>query len=56
MLNNVYLRYFQNGMKKIEHFMQNPYVVQEQWFHKLLQSGKKTVYGRKYGFENITDL
>jgi len=36
--------------------MQNPYEIQERWFQKLLKSGEKTVYGKKYGFESITNL
>ena len=56
MLNPLYLWYFQNRMKSIEYFMRHPYLVQEQWFYKLLQSGKKTAYGREHGFENITHL
>jgi hypothetical protein len=56
MLNNIYLWYFQNRMKSIEYFMQHPYLIQEQWFYKLLQEGKKTAYGQKYGFESITNL
>ncbi|MCL2041247.1 MAG: GH3 auxin-responsive promoter family protein [Bacteroidales bacterium] len=43
-------------MKNIEHFMRHPFDIQEQWFHKLLQAGRQTIYGQKYGFENITDL
>jgi len=43
-------------MKGIEYFMRHPHLVQEQWFYKLLQAGKKTVYGQKCGFETITNL
>jgi hypothetical protein len=43
-------------MKSITYFMRNPFDIQQQWFHKLLQAGKKTIYGQKYGFENITKL
>jgi len=56
MLNSVYLKYFQYRMKNIERFIRHPFDIQEQWFQKLLQSGKNTVYGQQYGFENITDL
>jgi len=43
-------------MKGIENFMRNPYFIQEQWFNKLLQAGKETIYGQQYGFEGITNL
>ena len=56
MLNNVYLKYFQNRMKNIEYVIRNPYRIQEQWFNELLQSGKKTIYGQKHGFESITNI
>ena len=56
MLNSIYLQYFHSRMKNIEYFIRHSFDIQEQWLLKLLQSGKNTVYGRKYDFENITNF
>ncbi len=41
---------------QIELFMRYPHQVQEEWFQKLIESGKETEFGQEHGFENITNV
>ena len=40
-------------MHQIDLFRKYPHEVQEEWFQKLIENGKKTTFGKQYGFENI---
>ena len=40
---------------QIELFKKYPNEVQEEWMERLVESGKVTVFGEKYNFENIID-
>src|SRR6478752_3801653 len=37
----------------IERFMKNPHEIQEQLFFDLIQKGKNTEWGKKYGYNSI---
>jgi hypothetical protein len=39
---------------QIELFMKYPHQVQEEWFTRLIESGRETEFGKKYGFDSIT--
>ena len=41
---------------QIEFFMKYPIDVQQEWFHKLIQLGKKTEWGKKYGYDSIKTI
>ena len=38
---------------QIDLFRKYPHDVQEEWFQKLIENGKKTTFGKQYGFDNI---
>ena len=38
---------------QIDLFRKYPHDVQEEWFQKLIENGKKTTFGKQYNFENI---
>ena len=40
-------------MHQIDLFRKYPHEVQEEWLKKLIDNGKKTDFGKQYGFENI---
>ncbi len=40
-------------MHQIDLFRKYPHEVQEEWLQKLIDNGKKTDFGKQYGFENI---
>ena len=40
-------------MHQIDLFRKYPHEVQEEWLQKLIKNGKKTDFGKKFGFENI---
>ena len=40
-------------MHQIDLFRKYPHEVQEEWLKKLIENGKKTDFGKQYGFENI---
>ena len=40
-------------MHQIDLFRKYPHEVQEEWFQKLIENGKKTTFGKQYGFDNI---
>jgi hypothetical protein len=44
---------FKNRIGQIENFKQNPAKVQEAAFFELIEAGKRTEFGKKYGFEKI---
>lgn len=44
---------FKNRLGQIENFRQNPIAVQEQTFFELIEAGKRTEFGRQFGFDRI---
>jgi hypothetical protein len=41
---------------QIDLFRKYPHEVQGEWFQKLIESGRETEFGRKYGFDDITNI
>lgn len=52
-LNSFLTWIFRNRLGQIENFKQNPITVQNQTFDELIEAGKRTDFGRKYGFNRI---
>jgi hypothetical protein len=52
-LNSFLTWIFRNRLGQIENFKQNPITVQNQTFDDLIEAGKRTDFGRKYGFNRI---
>lgn len=44
---------FKNRIGQIENFKQNPIQVQEATFQELIEAGKRTEFGKKFGFDQI---
>jgi hypothetical protein len=42
-------------MHQIELFIKYPYDVQDEWFQTLISTAKNTEWGKKYGYESITN-
>src|ERR1041385_9537008 len=38
---------------QIDLFRKHPLEVQDEWFQKLIESGRETEFGKKYGFDSI---
>lgn len=54
-LNSILTWALKKRIGQIEHFMNNPLDVQEELLMKLINQGKNTEYGRKYGFKTVND-
>lgn len=52
-LNSIASWYMTKRIHQIELFRKYPHEVQAEWFQKLIESGRQTEFGRKYGFEGI---
>ena len=39
---------------QIDLFRKYPHDVQEEWFQKLIENGKKTTFGKQYGFDTVS--
>ncbi len=52
-INSVISWFMKKRMHQIELFMKYPLDVQEEWFKKLINSGKNTEWGKKYGYASI---
>lgn len=53
-INSVISWFMKKRMHQIELFMKYPHDVQEEWFKKLISSGKQTEWGRKYNYGSIS--
>ena len=54
-INSILTWVMKKRIHQIELFMKYPHDVQDELFKKLLKTAKDTYFGRKYGFEEITD-
>ena len=52
-LNNIASWYMVKRYHQVELFMKYPHEVQQEWFLKLIESGRETEFGKKNGFEKI---
>lgn len=52
-LNSFMTWVFKSRVGQIDNFKKNPIAVQEAIFRKLIESGRKTEFGREHGFEEI---
>lgn len=52
-LNSFMTWIFKSRLGQIENFKKNPLAVQETTFKELIEAGKETDFGRKYGFDQI---
>ena len=52
-LNSFLTWIFRNRLGQIENFKHNPITVQNQTFDELIEAGKRTDFGEKYGFNRI---
>ena len=52
-LNSFLTWIFRNRLGQIENFKHNPIIVQNQTFDELIEAGKRTDFGEKYGFNRI---
>ncbi len=53
LLNSVITWIIKQRIHQIELFIKYPHDVQEEWFKKLVQSGRETEYGKMFGFDDI---
>lgn len=53
--NTVVSWFLKQRMPQIEHFMERPMDVQDEWFKKLIQTASGTEWGKKYGYAEITN-
>ncbi len=53
LLNSLASWWMRKRMHQIELFMKYPHDVQEEWFLRLIASGKDTEWGRRYGYSSI---
>ena len=55
-LSTIVSYFVKSKIDRIEHFIKNPSQVQHQVFNNLLEKGRNTVFGRKYGFDDIKSI
>jgi len=53
--NSIIKQYLKFRFRRIRRMRTDPYAMQDQWLKKLLQMGKNTEYGKKWGFHNINN-
>ncbi|HLO91507.1 MAG TPA: GH3 auxin-responsive promoter family protein [Lentimicrobium sp.] len=53
-INSVVSWFMKKRMHQIELFMKYPHDVQDEWFKKLIASGRQTEWGKKYGYDSIS--
>lgn len=54
---NAIVSYFvKSKIDRIEHFIKNPFQVQNDVFYSLIEKGKNTAFGQEYGFNNINSI
>lgn len=54
-LNSIFGWLLKKRIHQIDLFKKHPLEVQQEWFQKLLSNGKETEYGRRNGFNEVTD-
>ncbi len=55
LFNSVVSWYFKKRIQQVQYGMENAVEVQNDLFFKLLEAGKSTGFGKKHGFDSITD-
>ncbi|MCX6311542.1 MAG: GH3 auxin-responsive promoter family protein [Bacteroidetes bacterium] len=55
LLNSIASWYMTKRIHQIDLFRKYPHEVQQEWFQKLIESGRETEFGKKYGFNEITN-
>ena len=53
LINSVITWIIKKRIHQMDLFMKYPHDVQEEWFKKLIQSGRETEYGKRFGFDDI---
>lgn len=53
LINSLISWFMKKRMHQLELFMKYPHDIQEDWFRRLIQAGRDTEWGRKYGYGNI---
>ena len=56
LLNSIASWYMTKRIHQIDLFRKYPHEVQEEWFQKLIESGRETEFGKKYGFDDIQNI
>lgn len=56
LLNSIASWYMTKRIHQIELFRKYPHEVQEEWFQKIIESGRETEFGKKYGFDEIKNV
>ena len=54
--NFIFQSYYNLRFRQIEYFMNNPHEVQQNVFNNLIDAGKQTEWGKKYGFSDIRNI
>ncbi len=54
-INSMISWFMKKRVHQIELFMKYPHDVQEEWFRKLIQSGKQTSWGKTHGYDSISN-
>lgn len=52
-LSAIYTGYIKKRIRRIQHCMDHPHTVQQEWFHRLIATAEKTEWGKKYGYASI---
>lgn len=55
LINSVISWFMKKRMHQIELFMKYPHNVQEEWFRKLIASGRQTEWGKTHDYDSITN-
>ena len=54
--NHLFKRYYQFRYERIEQMVKSPILLQKDLFHNLVDRAKGTVWGKKYGYKEISDF
>ena len=53
LVNRIFKEYYKLRIKRLERYMVNPHRVQQAVWKELIQTAKKTEWGRKYDFQSL---
>ncbi len=53
LINSIISQLMRDRISQIDYFMHRPHEVQEEWFTRLINAGRDTEWGRKYGYDDI---
>ncbi len=56
LINHIFLRHSANRLKEIDQSRRDPMPYQHRWFRYLMEHGRRSAFGKEYGFDRIRSI